>query len=173
MSDPLIQPNAMLRMLYDNEDRLRQTETKEVPIYTSGTFTPTLVGVTIAGTFTYDATETFCNWTRIGNRVLFNGRVRITAIAVGPTGNLTIAGFPYVAATLPTGTQPAGAAAFAVWVLTLPAGYTSIGTVFIEGESFMRFQRSGSGVAGAGVQGGELVLVAGAAEFRFEGHYQV
>jgi hypothetical protein len=138
-----------------------------------GAFTPTLVGVTIAGTFTYDATETFCNWTRLGNRVLFNGRVRITAIAVAPTGNLTIAGFPFVAATLATGTQPSGGANFIVWVLTLPAGYTQVGASFIEGETAVRLLRSGTGVAAAGVQGGELVLVGGAAEFRFEGQYQI
>ena len=42
-----------------------------------GTFAPALVGSTIAGTFTYDATNTNAEWTRDGDRIRINGRVRL------------------------------------------------------------------------------------------------
>jgi len=161
--------------------RLEQTQVTERPggvtgfdtFYATGSFTPTLVGIGTAGTFTYDATETFCNWTRIGNRIAFNGRVRITAIAVAAVGGLTISGFPFVAATLTTGSQPAGGATMIGWTLTTPATYYHVTGSFVEGESRIRLLRNSINVLPAAVQGGEFVLVGGVGDFLFEGQYQV
>ena len=170
-----------LRGQRDLARRLEQTQVVERPggvtgftsFYDTGTFVPTLVGLTIAGTFTYDATETFCNWSRIGDRLLFNGRVRITAIAVAPTGALTISGFPYVAATLTTGSQPAGGATMIGWTLTTPATYYHVTGLFLEGESRLRLIRNTITALPASVLGGEFALVGGIGDFRFEGQYQV
>lgn len=170
MSDPTLQRNLARG--------LEQTRTIERPgasgfdtFYATGTFTPTLVGSTIAGTFTYDATNTAGTYTRIGNRVLFSGRVRITAIAVAPTGDLRITGLPFTSTT--TGFNTAGYAAGDWQGLTLPAGYTQVGFLIPDALAFLNIRRQGSNVAVTNVQGGELVLVAGVAQFFFAGQYQV
>jgi hypothetical protein len=170
--------NDMLKMLYDNNARLKQTETREVPgnipgftsFYDTGTFTPTLVGAGTAGTFTYDATNTIMNWSRIGNRVFFQGRVRITAIAVAPTGNMSIRTLPFTSAAVTI----TGAAAFRSWVgFTLTAGYTQVALGIGNAQTEMFFIQSGSNLGALVLQGAAFALVGGAADFQFEGHYQV
>lgn len=94
----------VLRILTDNEERLKQTETKEVPgdtgfsaFYAKGTWTPVFQGTGTAGTFTYiGQTGTY---TRIGNQVFIHGYVQISAITVAPTGNMQIIGLPFTAAS--------------------------------------------------------------------------
>jgi hypothetical protein len=137
-----------------------------------GTFTPVLAGNTIAGTFTYDAANTGVAWTRMGDRVLFNGRVRITAIAVAPTGNLEITGLPFAGASV-TGSI-AGGCAFGAWTgITLTGGRTQLAGDVLSNATAIRLFESGSNLAAAGVLGGGLVLVGGVADFRFSGQYQV
>jgi hypothetical protein len=67
----------MLRWMKDNEARLRQTETKEVPgavgqstFYAEGTWTPTYSGATTTGVTTYTAQVGY--YKRIGNLVIFS-----------------------------------------------------------------------------------------------------
>lgn len=159
--------------------RLDQTQTVERPgvvgfdsFYDAGTFTPTLVGSTIAGTFTYDATNTGGEWSRVGNRVFLNGRVRITAIAVAPTGNLRIGGLPIAGGAPAFGVS--GGVAMLIWTgITVPAGYTQMATQVVNSSTVMALIRSGSNLAGAIVQGGELVLVGGVADLEFMGIYRV
>ena len=83
----------ILRMLYDNEARLRQTETKEVPIYTTGTFTPGYEGSATAGSWTYAVQAGF--YTRVGNRCLFNLNINAATRPGAPTGNAWIIGLPF------------------------------------------------------------------------------
>ncbi len=59
----------------------------------SGTWTPTFKGSGTAGTFTY--TQQVGNYIKIGKLVYIQGRVAISAIAVAPTGNMTIEGLPF------------------------------------------------------------------------------
>jgi hypothetical protein len=59
--------------------------------YEEGTFTPTIIGVTTAGTATYSVQVG--TYTRIGNRVLFQVYVAWT-LHTG-TGNMRIAGLPF------------------------------------------------------------------------------
>lgn len=151
---------------------LDQTIVKEVPIYDEGSTTPTLQGSGVGGTFTYDATNTGLEWTRIGNRIYLNGRVRITAIAVAPTGDVRITGLPVAAAS--PAFSVAGGAAFTIWQgITLPAGYTQLMLRITSGQTFLNITRGGSNVGQANVQGAELVLVGGVANFDFEGFYRV
>lgn len=92
----------VLRILADNEERLKQTETKEVPgdtgfssFYAKGTYSPTYLGNTTPGATTYSLQQGA--WTRIGNVVIVTGTVVWTA-ATG-TGNANIS-LPFTAANV-------------------------------------------------------------------------
>lgn len=65
--------------------------------YTEGTFTPVAVGSTTAGVGTYTSYSQTGNYTRIGNRVFF--RLAIGWSAHTGTGELRIAGLPFVASS--------------------------------------------------------------------------
>jgi hypothetical protein len=158
----------LVRRIDDMERRLRDMERQEAA--QSGTFTPTLVGATIAGTFTYDTTNTSATWARVGNLVFVSGRVRITAISVSPTGDLTIRTLPYTAAT--TGRSVNGGLVLTVWNgLDIPAGFTQVEGQVVDAETQITIVRSGDNTAAARVQGGEVLLVGGAVDFRFAGFY--
>jgi hypothetical protein len=160
------------RAIRDMQNRLDQLESLSKLNYNKGTWTPALVGTTIAGTFTYDATSTSGEWTRIGNRIHLNGRVRITAITVAPTGTLTITGLPFTSAA-PVFNIPGGAV-FTGWQgITLPAGYTQIALRLLASATIFTITRTGSNVAQVGCQGGEFVLVGGLANFDFFGEYRI
>lgn len=88
----------ILRMLYDNEARLKQTETKEVPIYTTSTWTPTYYGSVTVGTTTYTSQAGY--YTRVGRVILFTGYIAWTN-ATG-TGNAQLS-LPFTAANLTDG----------------------------------------------------------------------
>lgn len=62
----------------------------DIASYSTGSFTPTVVGQTSAGTATY--TDQFGHYTRIGNRVFFSLLVGWTGHT--GTGNMTVAGLP-------------------------------------------------------------------------------
>lgn len=159
------------RAMGRNSRAIGQTIVKEVPIYDEGTFVPVLFGSTGAGTFTYDATNTHIDWTRIGNRVLVNGRIRITAIPVAPAGAMRISTLPFTSAT--TGFSIAGEFDFLYQGITLPAGYTQAGIAVIDTVTYMALQRAGSNVAVANVLAAEIVLVGGVLDFRIGGEYQI
>lgn len=161
----------MLRRMQADDARLRQTETKEVPIYATGTWTPILFGSGTPGTFTYDTTNTGATWTRLGNRVFVSGRVRITAIAVAPVGNMLI-NLPLVSAT--SGFSLAGGIHFDGWTgVTFTAGHTQLMGDIQDAASVIRLLESGSAVATAQVQGANIALVGGVMNFSFAGEYQV
>lgn len=136
----------------------------------AGSWTPTLIGLTTGGTLTYDATNTKCEYTRIDNRVFINGRIRFTVITVNPVGNVVITGLPFAAAS--TGFGNPGGVTMSYWTLDVPAGYTFVQGAISDGESQIRLVRSGDNVAPASVAGGEVVLVGGVADFKFEGQYR-
>jgi len=168
--------NDMLKLLYENNQRLKQTETREVPgnvpgftsFYDTGNFVPTWVGTTIAGTFTYTANTSVVEWSRIGNRLFYNGRIAIDAITVAPTGNLTIAGWPYPGVSNAT-MSIAGGGAMIVWTLNIAATYTYVALQATNGSSALGVVRSGDNVAPATVLGGELI----AGGCWFEGNYRI
>jgi len=59
--------------------------------FTRGTWTPTIVGSTVAGSNTYSSQ--LGDWMRMGDLVYVTGRVTLTNLA--STGNITISGLPY------------------------------------------------------------------------------
>lgn len=168
--------NDMLKMLYENNRRLKQTETREVPgnipgftsFYDTGTFVPTWVGSTIAGTFTYTTNQCLFEWTRIGNRLFFSGRIVISAIAVAPTGNLQLAGWPYPGVADANMTYAGGGPATS-WSFNVAAGYTDIGIQLVNGSSLALIPKNGDNLAISAVAGSELIV----GDCRFEGQYRV
>jgi hypothetical protein len=64
--------------------------------YEEGTFTPTIIGLTTAGTGTYGAQNG--KYTKIGNAVTFSVDINWTAHT--GTGNMAIAGLPFTAAPI-------------------------------------------------------------------------
>lgn len=67
------------------------TKLSNLPVQTTGTFTPVLVGTTAAGVGTYTAQSG--RWVRQGNLVYFN--LAFTWTAHTGTGNMQITGLPY------------------------------------------------------------------------------
>lgn len=108
MSDPNLILQRQVQDIQDVLERLRKADTT---IYAASTWTPVLVGSTIAGTFTYLVQSG--NYTRIGNRVWISGRIALSAVSVAPTGNLSITGLPITATTVTSGTP--GGAHFDFW----------------------------------------------------------
>lgn len=93
MTDPNV-----LRRLERLEKEIERLTTLERPEYVSGaaaTWTPSFVGTTTAGTFTYSVRLGY--YTRIGNVVNVWGNLAVATIPVAPTGNVVITGLPYTA----------------------------------------------------------------------------
>lgn len=89
------------RQLIDDADAAAQRTTlgltaAATATYTEGTFTPTLVGTSTAGTGTYIANSQVGRYTRIGNRVFFTVYLGWTAHT--GTGNMQINGLPITSA---------------------------------------------------------------------------
>jgi hypothetical protein len=168
MSDPRAQRN-MAR-------QLEQARVIERPggvsgfstFFETGSFTPTWVGSGTAGTFTYTVNACLVEWTRIGNRLFYSGRIVITVITVAPTANLTIAGWPY-AGVADANMAIAGGGPMIFWNLNVAAGYTDVSLQAANGASVLSVVRSGDNVGPATVQGGELNV----GDCRFEGQYRV
>ncbi len=135
-------------------------------------FTPTLVGSGTAGTFTYTANATIVEYTRIGNRVFYNGRIVITAITVAPVGNMTIRGWPITPVSDANMAIAGGGVMILYSGLTVAAGYTQIELQAANGSTQVAINKNGSGVAPASVIGAETVGVAGAIDLRFFGQYR-
>lgn len=160
----------------DVAKRLEQTQVVERPggisgqvgFFATGSFVPVWVGSTIAGTFTYTTNATLVEWSRMGNRVEFNGRIVITAIGVAPTGVLQITGWPF-AGVADANMVIAGGAAMIEWQLNVAAGYTDVNGQFTNGSSVMTLVRSGDNLAPASVLGGELIV----GDCRFFGSYRM
>jgi len=138
------------------------------PKMEQGTFVPTWVGATIAGAFTYTASATLIEWTRIGNRLFYNGRIVISAIGTAPTGALSIAGWPYPGVS-DSGMAIAGGGPFIAWAMNVAAGYTDLALNMTNGSSLASVVRSGDNVAIGAVLGGELIV----GDCRVEGSYRV
>lgn len=139
------------------------------PQQDQGSFSPTLVGASTPGTFTY-GNGNLVEWTRIGNRLLFNGRVHITATSVAPVGALTVRGWPY-AGVADTNMAIAGICATTWAFVDLPTSYTALQLQFANGSTNASLVRGGDAVNLAGVAGAELT--GGVYDFRFGGNYRV
>lgn len=80
--------------------RIENLERIQLPVRSTGTFTPAFRGTTTAGTFTYNIQRGY--YSRVGNRVDIVVNVGISAISVAPTGAMEITGLPFTAAATVT-----------------------------------------------------------------------
>lgn len=149
------------------QTRLSPVLSLEVPIYQTGTFTPSLVGSTIAGTFTY--TTRNGNYVRVGNMVFVSGHIGISAITVAPTGNLQLGGLPLTAGTPDPGTLDLSD----YTGFTLGAGYSQLGARMTASATTALLIKSGSAIQALVLAGGALALIAGVAEIVFSGTYKL
>lgn len=64
--------------------------------YEEGDFTPSIVGASTAGTFTYGGQQG--KYTKIGNTVIVNIYIYVSATSTSPSGNITVQGLPFATA---------------------------------------------------------------------------
>ena len=109
--------------------------------YEEGTFTPTVLGSTVAGTGTYGTQV--AQYTKIGNRVSFNIYITWSNLT-GATGNLQVGGLPFTTSAVAN-----SYGVVSVWSdnLTLPA--SSYLTAYTNINS-LTFNLNGNVVAGGG-----------------------
>ena len=128
--------------------------------YEEGTFTPTIIGTSTAGTGTY--TNQVGTYTKVGRIVYIN--LQLTWSAHTGTGTMEIGGLPFTV----TGNNAAGGLSVgSVDNLALPAGtYLIVGPV--SGTSRIYLQSTATGGAGSATQ----VTLDTAADLRVGGVYQ-
>lgn len=125
-----------------------------VPAIVSGTFAPTVLGSTTAGVGTYTTQQG--NYTRIGDRLFFNLRLKWTATT--GTGNLRVGGLPFP--------SNAGANGQSVPNVYINSGITDIPMLLvISNSSLIEFDKY---VVGTGVA---VLPLPAAADFWISGSY--
>ena len=104
-TNPTGSSNGVERMRITNDGYLRlagagiqfngdTADANSLDDYEEGTFTPTIIGTSTAGTGTY--TQRIGNYTKAGNRVFF--KIFLIWTAHTGTGNMRVSGLPYTAA---------------------------------------------------------------------------
>jgi len=144
----------ILRILYANEQRLQQTEVKEVPgapgfssFYATGTWTPAFSGTSTLGTYTY--TKQLGFYTRIGDLVHVYGNIAISAVTVTPTGTgMVIFNLPIACAST---TGKRGGVSFGYASnLDMSAGALYLTGLIQESETQIRLEENFDSAASAG-----------------------
>ena len=92
----------LIRKIDQLERRLDTLVPVEVPFVAGGTFTPTWLGTTTAGAYTYVTQTGF--WRQVDDYVSVALRLDISAITVNPAGNMRITGLS--ALPLPVSSNP-------------------------------------------------------------------
>jgi len=125
----------------------RILQNAEVPPTLDNTWTPTLIGITAAGTQTY--TDQTGYYFKIGKMVFFRFNVSISAKGAAMAGNVAIGGLPFTAATV-AGTSTVGGAAVTRTVgITLQGGRTQLLLRVSSNSDFIRLEETGSAISSA------------------------
>jgi hypothetical protein len=130
--------------------------------YEEGTFTPTIIGTTSAGTGTYSANSQIGRYTKIGNRVYFT--IYLVWTAHTGTGNIRVTGLPFTSIAT-TNTYNAVAiwnANIALTALNLLTAYVNVNAITIEIQQYP----TGGGAAAA-------VAMDTSGAIMLTGHYEV
>lgn len=109
--------------------------------YAVGTFTPTLVGASTAGTTTYVSQAGY--YTRFLDMCFIYGKIEISS-ATG-TGNVLLGGFPF---TIRNTSKQVGAIYLSSAGWTWGAGYTRLGVYGLNGTATANIFKNGSAVVG-------------------------
>ena len=124
--------------------------------YLEGTFTPTAIGTTAAGTGTYG--YNVGRYTRIGNRVFFE--LSIFWSAHTGTGNVRLTGLPF---TSNSATVPLSAVALYYSSLAMTSGRVAVGHVMNNSTNIELLQADLTGVAastGIPLENGNVIIFA-------------
>jgi hypothetical protein len=130
--------------------------------YEEGTFTPTIIGTTSAGTGTYSANSQIGRYTKIGNRVYFT--IYLVWTAHTGTGNIRVTGLPFTSIAT-TNTYNAVAiwnANIALTALNLLTAYVNVNAITIEIQQYP----TGGGAAA-------VVAMDTSGAIMLTGHYEV
>lgn len=134
--------------------------------YEEGTFTPTLGASTTPGTQTYSVQ--IGRYTRIGNRVLFNLRIVLTAKDVATAGNLYVDGLPFTANS--TSSNFSACAVSSTGFIDLSAGYSQIVADVQPSDTKIYLGQIGDNVASALLT---AAAIADNTRIVLSGHYEV
>lgn len=129
--------------------------------YEEGTWTIGLQADT-SGTISLDGSNTFANYTKIGNRVLISAYTLVSSVS-SPVGGLTVTGLPFTSSSL----YLAAAACFANTLNA--AAITTIVARFINSATTMDIFRYAAGSINDDVAG----FTQTNSEFYLGGHYKV
>ena len=135
------------------------TDANTLDDYEEGTFTPTVVGSSTAGTATYS--NQIGRYTKIGNRVLFN--IRVTYTSGTGTGNLRVANLPFAV----NASAANGAVSAYVINITLPASTYCVPTL----DPSSSFISINANAVGGGADNNVAYDAAG--DIFLTGHYEV
>jgi len=112
---------------------------------TEGTWTPTLIGSTTAGTQTYSVQVG--TYIKIGKLIHIQGYVAISAKDAAMAGDLRVGGLPFATSTA---TNNYGSISTSVFIgLTLGSGLTQVGLRIDPNTSYLTVVASGSATAAA------------------------
>jgi hypothetical protein len=138
------------------------TDVNTLDDYEEGTFTPTVIGTTTAGTGTYSANSQIGRYTKIGNRVYFN--IYLAWTAHTGTGNMRISGLPFtsIATTNTFNAVSTWNANIALTALNLLTAYVNVNATTVE----LRQYPTGGGADAA-------IPIDTAASIMVAGHYEV
>jgi len=128
--------------------------------YEEGTFTPTVLGSSTAGTANY--TVQVGRYTKIGNRVFINGRIVYNTLT--GTGNLLVGGLPFTVANVSN--NYAGVSLGDLNGLALTALNTAYANTVVNTTQFEFTQTPTGGGSSTAVP------VDAAASFMFAAHYE-
>ena len=133
--------------------------------YEEGTFTPTIAGTSTAGSNSYSVQTGF--YTKIGNRVLFNIDVAMSAKDGTIAGNLKIAGLPYTPNSTSNNNSSVAIGRFDS--INLTAGYSSLNAM-IQSNGNLLVRESGDNVAALTV---DVTNISATTRLTLAGHYSV
>jgi len=132
--------------------------------YSEGTFTPTLIGASTAGTTTYSVQDGY--YRRVGNLVIIQAVV--TGTGATGTGNALFGGFPFTIKNQTQGTAVGSVLMSNAASWTWPTGSTSAAFQgLINSTTAIIF------VSGTAVAGGALQMANAAFNFQFTLSYEV
>lgn len=131
--------------------------------YEFGTWTPVLLGDSVAGSNTYAAQTGY--YVRIGKNVFVQGDVQLSAKDAAMAGNIRLASLPITAASV-------GVSAVCVteFVADLGGGYSVVGGNIPSGQNYIALTQSGDNIGLANLGAGNIT---GTSRFTFSVSYTI
>lgn len=135
-------------------------------VYTVGTWTPSLAGVTTAGTgWAYSVQSG--EFTRIGRHVFFTGKVTLSSVSVDATGQIAITGLPFTVKN----DNGANSAVQVSAVTNLTTAIVQMdGSVTVNNNRFTLQKRTAAAVSASSLV---LADLSATTSITFSGHYVV